>query len=202
MPTPVSVAVTNSPRTPRLAAQAARSKSNGRARARAPARRSARTRLLAGARVGLDLGDDPLRRRRRHLRRVQPEVARDRAEHARGLVQLGGRVRGHRRQAQPRGAGRHRRRADRLREHAALDRLLAEAHRVALIAHDQRHDRACRCSGTGKPSLGQRAAQGARVGVQPLDPVRALLQQLERRERRRRPPAAAAPSRRSASARC
>ena len=52
---------------------------------------------------------------------------------------------------------------------------LAEAHRVALVAHDQWHDVHVARRAPAKPSRGERAAQCAGGGVQTLHAVRTLL---------------------------
>ena len=97
---------------------------------------------------------------------------------------------------------RDRRRADRLREHAALERRLAQA--TSRRAHRPRS--AGRCASpslrTGKPSARERPAQRACIRAQSLHAMRALLQQLQRRQRARDRRWRAERSRRSASARC
>ena len=114
LPTPVSVPVTNSPRMPTAGLHAA---------ALRPARRRPSQRVAR----------PPRRRRRgaasaaRALAGPEPACA-PRGPSVRAASRSSAvRVRGHRRQPQPRGAGGHGRRADRLREDAALERRAGRA---------------------------------------------------------------------------
>ena len=116
----------------------------------------------------------PAAGRRADLGRVQLQLARRLGEHARRLDHVGRGVGGHRGQPQAGGSRRHGGRADRLREHAVLDRLLAHAHGLALVAEHERHDGHV-ILGDGEALGSQRAAQGASVGVQSLHAMGALL---------------------------
>ena len=111
---------------------------------------------------------------------------------ARGLAQLVLGVRGHHREPQPRGAGRDRRRPDRLGEDAALERQLADPHR-------QRRRRRRPAGRSGSSSRRPRSPRGASssrsvVGVAPAASRRGcgLARRAARARRARRRPRAAA----------
>ena len=96
----------------------------------------------------------PRRDRRDARARPEPGPQRGAAEHPRGLAQLLARVRRHHRQPQARRALGHGRRADRLGEHAALERQLAHPHR-------ERRRRRRRSARSGSSSPRRRSPRGA-----------------------------------------
>ncbi len=96
------------------------------------------------------------------------EIAGRVADHPRGPAQLVGAVVRHHREAQARGPGGDGRRADRLREDAALERPLAKGHRPPRVADDHRNDVGARLAGL-EAVVVERLAQGRRVAPQLLD---------------------------------
>ena len=84
------------------------------------------------------------------------------------------RVRRHHREPQPRRAVGHRRRPDRLREDALLERRLADPHREVGVADDQRHDLRLRARDV-EALARELVAQRRGVVGQPLDAARLLL---------------------------
>ena len=147
---------------------------------RADVREGGRSALHSSAPTGASAGAGSVTRRRRAPRR-DPERARDRGQGARGLDELLLAVGGHHGQPQPRGHRGDRRRADRLREHAARQGGLAHAHGELGIADDQRHDLSARVTDV-KALADQPGAQGGGVGGELVHPAGLLLQQVESRE--------------------
>ena len=198
LPAPVSVPVTKQPRM-RHGSRAARP----RAAARRAASRLGLRRLGVEQRVRRGVAVERLVRRgdRHRRRRAEARLQRRAPEHLRGVAQLVLGVRRHHRQAQARGAVGHRRRPDRLREHAALERGLADAHR-----RRARRRRSAARSASSSPTRRSPRARARRAGSRRwrAGGRRAAAAPRAPRARRARPrrPAAAARSRRSACARC
>ena len=85
---------------------------------------------------------------------------------------------GHHRQAQAAGPGRDGGRADRLREEAVLEQSFAEGHGIVGLTDHQRDDLSLRSAGF-ESLLSQPRAQRGGVRAELLDPLRALLEELE-----------------------
>ena len=124
-----------------------------------------------------------LRSGQRHAR-AGPEARAQRgaAERARGVAQLGLRVRGHDRQPQPRRALGHVGRQHGADVDALLERAVGDPQRQPGVADHERDD--VRVGAGDLEALARElGAQQLRVGLQLLDPARLLAQQLERRHR-------------------
>ena len=132
---------------------------------------------------------------------VDPIARATSPEHMGRRFELRVRVRGHRGEAQPRGPVGHRRRADRLGEHAALD---APAGRGSSPSRSSPTMSGTMCmSDPSRPGSPPRRARRAARGRSRAAGARGAAARRAGRARRARPrpPAAGAPSRRSASAR-